>query len=119
MNIIQTLRRIGQKMSGWDSVFQAQKYQIELMEKLYQKNGLQIKMTCSAMPEQYEVFKDGEQIAYYRLRHGYFRVDIPDCGGEMIFEAEPNGDDAFNADERLVYLTKAMIEVIKKLNNHQ
>jgi hypothetical protein len=115
MNIIQAFRRIGQ-IGGWDKSFDIQVAQLQLIKKLYSKNGLELKMTCGACPEQYEVFKEGKQVAYYRLRHGEFRVDYPECGGETIYEAEPLGDGLFEPEERLNYLTKAMRKVILKLN---
>lgn len=115
MNLIQTFRRLGQQMSGWGNAFDMQSAQMPLIKKLFAKNGLQIKMTCPACPEQYEVFKDEKQVAYFRLRHGEFRVDYPTCGDETIFEAEPNGDGIFDNDERLVYLSKAMRQVLLKL----
>lgn len=92
-----------------------QEAQMPLVKKLYEKNGLELKMTCGACPEQYDVFKDGKQVAYYRLRHGEFRVDYPECGGETIYEAEPSGDGIFDDNERLVYLSKAMRQVLLKL----
>lgn len=104
-------------MPNWDKSFEAQSYQFALIKKLYEKNGLEIKMLSGACPEQYEVFIDGEQIAYYRLRNGEFRVDYPDCGGEIIYQIEANGDGIFDPDERLVQLAKAMGAVIKELND--
>lgn len=115
MNIIQSLRRVGQSLTGWAYSAKMLRCQLVLLKKLYLKNGLEIKVTCEACPEQYEVFKDGKQVAYYRLRHGEFRVDYPDCGGETIYEAEPVGDGTFDESERLVYLTKAMRAVLSKI----
>lgn len=40
-----------------------------------------LEQTCYAYPEQYDVFLDGKQVGYLRLRHGYFRCDYPNCGG--------------------------------------
>jgi len=72
-------------------------------------NGYELVQTCGACPEQYDVFKDGKQVAYFRLRHGWFRVDVPDCGGETIFESEDSvGDGRFEEDERMGFLTKAV-----------
>ncbi len=117
MNIVQVLRRIEQSSgNGWSKSFDMQSAQIPLIEKLYANNGLEIKMTCGACPEQYEIFRNGEQVAYYRLRHGEFRVDFPDCGGETIYHAEPNGDGIFDDNERLKYLSEAMKAVITKIN---
>jgi hypothetical protein len=115
MNIIQTFRRLGQQMSGWNNAFDSQSAQMPLIKKLYAKNGLELKMTCGACPEQYDVFKDGKQVAYYRLRHGEFTVDYPNVSGEEIMSEYPNGDGIFDNDERLVYLTKAMRQVLLKL----
>jgi len=115
MNIVQTFRRLRQQMNGWSKSMSMQDAQMPLASKLYAKNGLELKMTCGACPEQYDVFKDGKQVAYYRLRHGEFRVDYPECGGETIYEAEPSGDGIFDDNERLVYLSKAMRQVLLKL----
>jgi hypothetical protein len=71
-------------------------------------NGFILKLTCPAYPEQYDVYKDGVQVGYLRLRHGYFTCDYPDCNGETIYEAEPKGDGYFEDDERLQYLTQAL-----------
>ena len=44
-------------------------------------------LTSGMCPEQYDVFnKDGEQVGYIRLRWGHLRCDVPDCGGETIYE---------------------------------
>ncbi len=117
MNLIQTFRRLGQQMGGWKEVFAIQDAQLPLIKKLYNKNGLKIVMTSGACPEQYEIFKDDIQIAYYRLRHGEFSVSVPDAGGEDILELEPMGDGCFDADERLLFLNKAMKAVIEYLKH--
>lgn len=114
MNLIQRVRRLGQK-SGWNKRMSSQDSQQDIIKKLYAKNGLEIKMTCSAHPEQYDVFKGGKQVAYYRLRHGEFTVDYPDCMAENILQAQPNGDGIFDDDERLNYLTQAMRVVLERI----
>lgn len=74
---------------------------------------LTLKRTCFACPEQYDVFDErGNQVAYFRLRHGQFRVNVPDCGGDTIFVANPKGDGMFRMDEREEYLEKAKQAVI-------
>lgn len=117
MSIIQALRRVDQQLHGWRNAMNMQDYQLRLIQKLFAKNGLQIKMTCPACPEQYDIFKDGEQVAYFRLRHGVFRVDYPECGGETILEAEPNGDGIFDDNERLNHLVRAMRTLLCKLTD--
>lgn len=74
--------------------------------------GVHLKLTCSAFPEQYEAFRGGVQVGYLRLRHGTFRVDYPDVGGKTIYTAEPQGDGFFEKDEREHFLRKA-VEAIK------
>ena len=66
--------------------------------------------TCGACPEQYDVFDEetDEQVGYLRLRHGGFRVEYPDCGGETVYTASPNGDGCFTEDERDFYLSRAL-----------
>lgn len=71
--------------------------------------------TCGACPEQYDAFLNDKQVGYLRLRHGYFRVGYPDCSGETIYEAEPNGDGCFTTEERDYYLEQAKLAIIKKL----
>lgn len=119
MNIIQSFRRLGQKLTGWNKSFDMQSAQMPLINKLYAKNGLEIKMTCPACPEQYDIFKNGKQVAYYRLKHGEFTVDYPTCLKEEIMNESPNGDGIFDDNERLIYLTKAMRAVISRINSEQ
>lgn len=76
-----------------------------------------LKLTCGGWPEQYDAFLDGEKVGYLRLRHGHFRVDAPDCGGETIYEATPDGDGIFEADERDYYLRFAVDAIHKWLSN--
>lgn len=76
----------------------------------------ELKKTCSACPEQYDVYLDGKQVGYLRLRHGYFRCDYPDCGGETIYSAYPKGNGSFFDDERDYYIKQALEELRKKLN---
>jgi hypothetical protein len=71
--------------------------------------GYQLRCTCPACPEQYDVLTaDGNKIGYLRLRHGWFRADAPACGGETVYESNPNGDGMFDDDERVPELTKAV-----------
>ena len=72
--------------------------------------GLQVIQTCGACPEQYDVFDGENEIGYLRLRHGYFRADYR---GHTVYEASPDGDGAFESDERDKYLKKA-VKAIKK-----
>ena len=119
MNLIQKLRRLRQKFrnSGWDIVFQTINAQLPIVQKLYIRHGLTIQITCYSCPEQYEVFRGEKQVAYYRLRHGSFRVDYPECCGETIYEAEPDGDGAFESYERFNYLSEAMHAVLKRIES--
>ena len=81
--------------------------------------GYKFVSTCFACPEQYDVFDpDGNQVAYLRLRHGSFRVDVPDSGGETIYTATPHGDGIFENSERLYYLIEAVNAIVKwKIDN--
>lgn len=72
-------------------------------------NGYRLECTCPACPEQYEVFDAaGQQVGYLRLRHGWFRADFPDHGGETVYEAYPEGDGIFADHERAGYLSAAV-----------
>ena len=77
-------------------------------------DGYDLIMTSNACPEQYDVFKDGQQVGYLRLRHGKFTVRVPDVGGEVVYEACPAGDGNFDINERDMYLRNA----IEAIGNH-
>lgn len=68
--------------------------------------------TCFACPQQFDAYLGDKQVGYLRLRHGTFRVDYPDCGGETIYTAYPDGDGIFMDYEQEFYLNKAL-EAIK------
>lgn len=72
--------------------------------------GHRLICTCAACPEQYEVFhnQSRQHIGYLRLRHGHFRADYPDVGGEAVYEADTKGDGCFDDDERMEHLTNAV-----------
>lgn len=75
-------------------------------------HGYRLHLTCFACPEQYDVFdSQGNQVAYFRLRHGTFRADVPDVGGETVYTANPMGDGIFHTEERVKYLTEAILAV--------
>ncbi len=73
--------------------------------------------TCSACPEQYDVFDKQEQrqVGYLRLRHGYFRADYPDCGGNTVYSADTIGDGAFaGRAEYTEHVSAALIALRKE-----
>ena len=80
--------------------------------------GYTLVMTCGACPEQYDVFdSDGNQVGYLRLRHGNFRADYPDYGGETVYGH--SFDDGWkglfdDGEEREFFLTEA----VKALQNY-
>jgi hypothetical protein len=69
---------------------------------------LRLVRSSSACPEQYDCFIDNEQAGYFRLRHGRFRVDYPDCGGPTIYSADTKGDGEFEEGERAVFLARGL-----------
>ena len=69
---------------------------------------IRLDKTCDACPEQYDAFDEsGRLIGYLRLRHGYFTVQCPDAGGDLVYSAEPEGDGIFGDIERDIYLLAA------------
>lgn len=71
--------------------------------------------TCWACPEQYDVFLEGQQVGYLRLRNGYFRCQYPNCGGEIIFATFPKGDGMFEEEEREPIIEMAIAAIAKQL----
>lgn len=81
-------------------------------------NGLILIRTCIACPEQYDVFdKEGNQVGYLRLRHGYFRAEEDCCGGKTVYEADTKGDGMFESDEKYYHLGKAIEAIKNNLKN--
>jgi hypothetical protein len=78
-------------------------------------DGCRLFCTCPACPEQYDVFDEAtqKQVGYLRLRHGFFRADVPDCGGVTVYSAHTKGDGVFDDDEKMPQLKKA-VKAIKK-----
>lgn len=70
--------------------------------------GFRLVQTCFACPEQYDVYLNGEYVAYFRLRHGTFRAEVD---GEIVYTASTQGDGIFSEEERESQLTKALILV--------
>lgn len=79
--------------------------------------GFKLQRTSVACPEQYDVLDDaGDVCGYFRLRHGYFRADYPECGGETVYAASTAGDGMFSGDEeRMYHLTKAIEAIQNKM----
>jgi hypothetical protein len=76
-------------------------------------NGVTLKLTCAACPEQYDAFKGGRQIGYLRLRHGSFTVEHPAVGGRVVLEGTPEGDGIFEHHEREMWLTRAVEALLR------
>jgi hypothetical protein len=72
-----------------------------------------------ACPEQYDAFIGERQAGYLRMRHGFFRVDYPDCGGETIYEASPRGDGEFAPHERAYFLAEAKLAIVGRIEAQQ
>jgi hypothetical protein len=77
-------------------------------------DGLRLVLTCSAYPEQYDVFKGDQQVAYLRLR-GRLTVEMPDVGGDLVYSATPAGGGMFFDLERRHFLTKAVRAINERL----
>jgi len=81
------------------------------MSATYSINGYDLFLTCSACPEQYDVFRGAERVGYLRLRCGWFYASVPDVSGKIVYEAEPQGDGCFEPDERDRYLAEAIAAI--------
>jgi len=80
-------------------------------------DGFKLICTSTACPEQYDVFDAvGKKVGYLRLRHGMFRVDVPDCGGETIYRSYAKGDGTFEENERMDELRKAVDAIKSRIN---
>ena len=81
--------------------------------------GLDFICTCSACPEQYDVFDSGENIVgYVRLRYGGLSCEYPDVGGEEIYYASVgNGwcGSFENENQRMRHLNKIADKIFEKI----
>ena len=89
----------------------ATKETVKMWKKPVMIHGYRLQQTCSACPEQYDVYAGEEQVAYFRLRHGGFTASVPDYSGDVVYEAEPQGDGIFDREERVWFLTQAILAV--------
>lgn len=79
------------------------------IEEMYRSHGLELKLTCEACPEQYDVLKNGLPIALCHLRNGQFRVFANE---HILLYCEAQGDGIFEAGERLPMMRKALKEIL-------
>lgn len=83
---------------------------------MYTIKGLDFVQTCFACPEQYDVFNNGEQVCYVRLRWGCLYAECPDVGGERVYEADIGDDMAgiFKSEDQRQYYLKQIAKAVKK-----
>ena len=75
--------------------------------------GCKLVLTCFACPEQYDVYYDGEEVGYFRLRHGYFTANYKKPGGPIVYEVSTYGDGIFDNAERKPQLKAAVKALLK------
>lgn len=79
----------------------------------------EFKCTCSAYPEQYDVFdEDGTKVGYVRLRWGSLYAKYPDIYGNTIYSHDfPNDRGSFASnEERMKHLTAIANAIHKRVN---
>lgn len=87
---------------------------------MYAKHGLRLVRTCTACPEQYDVFNGNTQVGYLRLRHGEFRASCPDYNGKTVYTCCTVGDGMFDDDvERMCELRHAMNAINYELHKEE
>jgi len=101
LKALEELSRLDQEL-GLDAIEWCKNFEID---------GLKLVCTCGACPEQYDVFDGERQVGYLRLRHGHFRADCPDAGGETVYEAETEGDGVFSEEERRPQMEAAIKKI--------
>lgn len=78
---------------------------------VHEIGGFVLKRTSYFCPEQYDVYSDGKQVGYMRLRHGYFSVRVPNSGGVEVYSGHPKGDGGFLPEEREAYLRAGLYAI--------
>lgn len=72
---------------------------------------VELRQTCSASPEQYDMYVEDENIGYFRTRHGYFTVEYL-LNGTQVFASGIKGDGGFDSDERDFFLKEGIKAVL-------
>lgn len=77
--------------------------------------AVDLKRMGMAMPEQYDLFREGRQIGYLRLRHGQFKAVYPDHrSAQIVYSANTRGQGSFQDDaERAEELQKAVVALLE------
>ena len=96
-------------------------YWTDVQGRMSRYKGLTFVMTCSALPEQYDVFSPKykgkkSSVGYVRLRWGKMRVDCPECGDKTVFSHEFGNQwkGCFSSpEEREEFLTKAAEAILE------
>jgi hypothetical protein len=66
---------------------QRQADQRKYLEGVVVPEPFEVRLTCSACPEQWDILIDGEMVGYLRCRSSRWRLDYPDvCGETLISE---------------------------------
>lgn len=75
-----------------------------------------LRLTCSAMPEQYNVFfrDTGIPVGYLRIRHGEFTASVPGPGGTEVLRVSSEGDGEFATDIEREYMLKRAVKAIAR-----
>ena len=81
--------------------------------------GLELILTCTSHPEQYDVYDSSGQVAYFRLRNGRFRAHVPDARGAIVYTDLTRGDGLFDKNERQFHLEKAVDAVNEALRRNE
>ena len=83
-------------------------------------SGLVFHKTCDLCPEQYDVYKNEEQVGYVRLRHGCLTVECPDALDKLIY-CKTFSDGVrgcfYDNNERISYLKKIAKCIKEELKN--
>lgn len=75
----------------------------------FEIKGYELSLVCSGFPEAYDVFKNGKNVAYIRLRHFCLSLEAGD--GYPIFAFDMMGTAVnFNTDNERDYYLHACIE---------
>lgn len=114
LTAIQRLRRLHQIFKGLNT-FDAQDSQVKILQKLYFRHGLTLILTCSACPEQYDVYCGRDKVSYLRLRGGQFTAEYPDVMGELVLCEHPEGDGMFESYERFNYMCRALRAINQRI----
>lgn len=79
--------------------------------------GLTMECTCTAVPEQYALFKGDKPAGHIHVRWSRYTVDYPEAADECLYEGTVDGYGTFSEREREECLSMAISLITQRMSS--